>query len=88
MDRSFFFDRDNIRALRRIEALRMICGDDFAGIKLILDLMETLEGLRTQVRSLSRNNSKNKKETKPPREKTKRGARPAKPKLNQRRKRK
>jgi DNA-binding transcriptional MerR regulator len=88
LDRSFFFDRDNIRALRRIEALRMICGDDFAGIKLILDLMETLEGLRTQVRSLSQNNSKNKKETKPPREKTKRGARPAKPKLNQRRKRK
>lgn len=86
LDRCFFFDRDGIRALRRIEALRTICGDDFAGIKLILDLTEELERLQTRVRSLSQNNSGSKKETKPPREKRKTGARPAKAKLNKRRK--
>ena len=86
MDRSFFFDRDGIRALRRIEALRTICGDDFAGIKLILDLTEELERLQTRVRSLSRNNSGSKKETKPEPEKRKTTARPAKAKLNKRRK--
>src|ERR1700674_3967066 len=86
LDRCFFFDRDGIRALRRIEALRTICGNDFAGIKLILGLTEELERLQTQVRSLSRNNSGSKKETKPPREKKNKGARPAKPKPNKRRK--
>jgi DNA-binding transcriptional MerR regulator len=86
LDRCFFFDRNGIRALRRIEALRTICGDDFAGIKLILDLTEELERLQTRVRSLSRNNSGSKKETKPEPEKRKTTARPAKAKLNKRRK--
>jgi DNA-binding transcriptional MerR regulator len=86
LDRSFFFDRDGIRVLRRIEALRMICGDDFAGIKLILDLTEELERLQTRVRSLSQNNSGGKKETKPPPARKKTGTRPEKAKLNKRRK--
>jgi DNA-binding transcriptional MerR regulator len=86
LDRCFFFDRDGIRALRRIEALRTICGNDFAGIKLILDLTEELERLQTRVRSLSQNNSGSKKETPPPREKRKTGAGPTKSKLSKRRK--
>jgi DNA-binding transcriptional MerR regulator len=86
LDRCFFFDRDGIRALRRVEALRTICGDDFAGIKLILDLTEELERLQRRVRSLSQNNSGSKKETTTPREKRKTGARPTKAKLNKRRK--
>lgn len=84
-DRSFFFDREGIRALRRIEALRTICGNDFAGIKLILDLTEELERLQTRLRSLSQNNSGGKKETKPPRDRKKTGT-SAKAKLNKRRK--
>src|SRR4051812_23864831 len=31
-DRGYSFDREGIRALRKIEALRSICGDDLAGI--------------------------------------------------------
>ena len=27
----YYFDRDGIRVLRRIEALRAVCGDDFVG---------------------------------------------------------
>jgi len=50
----YYFDSDAIRALRRIEALRTICGDDFAGIKIILDLTVALERLQSDVRLLSR----------------------------------
>lgn len=54
VDHGYYFDRDGIRALRRIEALRSVCGDDFAGIRIILDLTVALERLRSDVRSLSR----------------------------------
>ena len=50
----YSFDRDAIRALRRIAALRAVCGDDFAGIKIILDLIAALERLRSDLRLLSR----------------------------------
>jgi len=50
----YYFDRDGIRVLRRIEALRAVCGDDFAGIKIILDLTAALERLRSDIRLLSR----------------------------------
>jgi DNA-binding transcriptional MerR regulator len=53
VDHGYYFDRDGIRALR-IEALRSVCGDDFAGIRIILDLTVALERLRSDVRSLSR----------------------------------
>ena len=53
----YFFDREGIRALRRIEALRSICGNDLAGIKIILELTNALERLHSEVRSLSQNNS-------------------------------
>jgi DNA-binding transcriptional MerR regulator len=59
-DRSYSFDHESIRSLRRIEALRTICSNDFAGIKIILDLTEELEYLRSEVRSLSQNKSSQK----------------------------
>src|SRR5438876_3001299 len=37
-EHGYYFDRDAIHTLRRIETLRTVCGDDFAGIKMILDL--------------------------------------------------
>src|SRR4029078_10096673 len=40
------FDCGGIRSLRRIETLRTICGDDFAGIRIILDLTKELERLQ------------------------------------------
>ncbi|HET9368428.1 MAG TPA: MerR family transcriptional regulator [Candidatus Udaeobacter sp.] len=49
---SYSFDRNGIRTLRRIEALRPICGPDFAGIKIILALTEQLERLDREMRSL------------------------------------
>ena len=53
-DHGYYFDGDAIRALRRIDALRSICGNDFAGIKMILDLTTALERLRSDIRLLSR----------------------------------
>ena len=53
-DGAYSFNRDGVRALRRIEALRLICGDDFAGIKVILDLTAALERLQSDLRLLSR----------------------------------
>src|SRR5438046_7942966 len=47
----YSFDGDGIRSLRRIEALRTVCGDDFAGIKIILDLTKELERLQAVARS-------------------------------------
>jgi DNA-binding transcriptional MerR regulator len=54
IDHGYYFDRDAIRALRRIEALRTVCGDDLAGIKIILELTAALERLRSDIRLLSR----------------------------------
>jgi DNA-binding transcriptional MerR regulator len=52
----YSFGSDGIRSLRHIEALRAVCGDDFAGIKIILDLTKELERLQAVVRFLSQNN--------------------------------
>ena len=54
VDHGYYFDRDGIRALRRIEALRSVCGNDFAGIRIILDLTAALERSRSDIRSTSR----------------------------------
>ena len=59
----YYFDRDAIRSLRRIEALRTVCGDDFVGIKMILDLTAALERLRADIRLLSRTKSSSRCET-------------------------
>jgi DNA-binding transcriptional MerR regulator len=56
-DHGYYFDGDAIRVLRRIEALRTICGDDLAGIKIILDLTAALERSHSDVRLLSRPNA-------------------------------
>lgn len=53
-DHGYYFDRDAIHTLRRIETLRTVCDKDFAGIKMILDLTAALERLRRDVRLLSR----------------------------------
>jgi DNA-binding transcriptional MerR regulator len=53
-DHGYYFDRDAIRGLRRIEALRTMCGHDFVGIKIILDLTAALERSQSDVRLLSR----------------------------------
>lgn len=65
-DRSHSFDRENIRSLRRIEALRTVCGNDFAGIKIILDLTREIERLNSRIRFLSRNYSMRNGRSKPP----------------------
>lgn len=53
-DHGYYFDRDAIYTLRRIEALRTVCGKDLAGIKIILELTAALERLRSDIRLLSR----------------------------------
>jgi DNA-binding transcriptional MerR regulator len=53
-DNGYYFDRNAIRGLRRIEVLRTVCGDDFAGIKIILDLTAALEQSQSDLRLLSR----------------------------------
>jgi DNA-binding transcriptional MerR regulator len=50
----YSFDRDGLRSLRRIEALRVVCGDNLASIKVILDMTRELERLQAVVRFLSR----------------------------------
>jgi len=52
-DGGYCFDRDGVHALRRIEALRAICGDNLSGIKIILDLTKELERLNSIVSFLS-----------------------------------
>lgn len=52
-DHGYYFDLHAIQALRRIEALRTVCGQDFAGIKIILELTAALERLRSDMRLLS-----------------------------------
>ena len=49
----YCFDRDGVHALRHIEALRAVCGDDLNGIKIILDLTKELERVHSVVRFLS-----------------------------------
>lgn len=53
-DHGYCFNAHAIRTLRRIEALRTVCGDSFAGIKIILDLNAALERLRSDMRLLTR----------------------------------
>jgi DNA-binding transcriptional MerR regulator len=60
-DSGYYFDRKGIRALRRIAALRPICGDDLAGIKIILDLTNQLERLHSEMRALTQPSFEEKK---------------------------
>lgn len=44
------FDDEAVRTLRRIEHLRQTCEANIAGLKLILDLMNQVEGLKSELR--------------------------------------
>ena len=51
---AYSFNRDDVRVLRRIEALRVMCGNDFAGIKIILELTAALQHLQSDMPLVSR----------------------------------
>ena len=86
-DRGYSFDRDGIRALRRIEALRAVCGGDLSGVKIILDLTNELERLHSVVRFLSQNKWERKPQKNNSRQKPRgNGSTGRKSKLNRRRK--
>ena len=46
----YYFNDEAIRTLRRIEYLRTQCGVSLVGIKMILRLMNEVEGLRAEAR--------------------------------------
>ena len=48
-DRGYQFTGDTIHALRRVAALHEICGNDFLGIKMILELMNRLEQMHSEL---------------------------------------
>lgn len=48
----YYFSAETIRALRRIESLRATCGNDFAGMRIILELLNEVRQLRAELRSL------------------------------------
>lgn len=48
-DRGYQFSGDTIHALRRVAALREVCGNDFLGIKIILELMNRLEQMHSEL---------------------------------------
>lgn len=50
----YYFNTDAIHMLRRVAVLRDVCGNDLAGIKIILDLTNALERLEAQLRAMSR----------------------------------
>ncbi len=53
-ERGYYFDGKTIKTLRAIEGLRSVCGDDLAGIKMILRLMNEVQRLNSEVHSLNR----------------------------------
>jgi DNA-binding transcriptional MerR regulator len=48
----YYFNTEAIRALRRIQSLRAVCGDDLAGIRMILDLTDEVYRLRALMSTL------------------------------------
>ena len=48
----YHFNGSAIHVLRRVAALRDVCGDDFAGMKIILDLLNRLEQMHSEVQML------------------------------------
>ncbi len=52
-ERGYHFDGKSIKILRAIEGLRSVCGDDLAGIKMILRLMNEVQRLNSEVHSLN-----------------------------------
>lgn len=85
---AYSFNRDDVRTLRRIDALRAICGDDLAGIKIILDLTDALERLQSQLRARSQKPAAKKSKAHDRHSGQPTSSRKTKPKVNLRRKRK
>jgi MerR family transcriptional regulator/heat shock protein HspR len=56
----YYFNNDAIHVLRRVAVLRDVCGDDLAGIKIILDLTNALERLEAQLRAVSQGSTSGK----------------------------
>jgi len=52
-EHGYYFDGRSIKTLRAIEGLRSVCGDDLAGIKMILRLMNEVQRLNSEVHSLN-----------------------------------
>lgn len=50
----YYFNDEAIRTLRRVEHLRTNCGVNLAGIKMIVDLMNKVEQLASEVSFLRR----------------------------------
>ena len=48
----FFFNADGIRTLRQIDYLRNVAGMNVSSIRLVMDLIHTVESLRDEVRDL------------------------------------
>ena len=48
----YFFNDEAIHVLRRVEYLRTACGINMAGIKMILELMDKVKRLESEVRVL------------------------------------
>jgi hypothetical protein len=48
-DRGYQFTGDTVHALRRVAALREVCGNDFLGMKIILELMNRLEQMHSEL---------------------------------------
>ena len=49
-DAGYYFNDEAIRALRRIEFLRVECGFNLKGTQIVLDLMKEVEQLRAELR--------------------------------------
>jgi DNA-binding transcriptional MerR regulator len=60
----YYFDKEAILTLRRIEDLRTVCRNNLAVIKMILDLTSEVERLNSKMRSLSLNSSMRKRSLK------------------------
>jgi DNA-binding transcriptional MerR regulator len=53
----YYFSAEAIRALRRIQSLRAICGNDLAGIQIILELTKEVQRLRATMSTLQAANA-------------------------------
>ena len=52
VDNGYYFNDEAIRMLRRIEALRTLCGNNLTAVQLILELSHEVDRLRNEVRFL------------------------------------
>jgi DNA-binding transcriptional MerR regulator len=52
----YSFNAEAIRVLRRIQSLCAVCGDDLAGIRMILDLTDEVHRLRAVMSALRASN--------------------------------